>query len=87
MGPEIGCPIFNDDHTNLIGFIYEVQEQYMDIVLFEPEDLDFEPDKILEMSLSWEQMLVQILQNARPPIKEYWKTLFSDNTMFKRIIH
>jgi len=85
--PEIGSPVFDDEHETLIGFINDVQSTYMDIVLIEPEDLDFEPYRVLEMSQTWDDMLINMIERTTPIIKDYWIKLLSDQHLFKRTIH
>ena len=85
--PEIGSPIFDDELETLIGFIYDVQPTYMDIVLLEPENLDFEPYKVLDMTESWEYMLVKVVERSKPTIKNYWGNLLTSQHLFKRTLH
>lgn len=64
----------NNDSDTVIGFINSIDE-YLEIVLFEPTDIN-EPDMInVSASCNWRFLIIQILHDNDSPIADQWRTL------------
>lgn len=75
--PELAAPgqfVFEDNDSDLVtGFIYSVNGEEIEIVLFEPADLsDIDMIKFTEEEQNWPGLLLEAL-NKNPDMKRYWE--------------
>lgn len=82
--PEMAAPaqfVFEDNDSDLVtGFIYSVNGDEIEIVLFEPADLsDVDIVSFIEGEQNWPSLLNEALE-TNPDMKPYWFDALNINT-------
>ena len=81
--PEDAAPgqfVFEDEDSDLVtGFIYSVNGNEIEIVLFEPADLsNIDMVSYIEGEQNWPALLDEALE-ANPDMRSYWEEMIFDN--------
>ncbi len=74
--------VFPDDDSNTaVGFIYEVNDDEIEIVLFEPVDIMTIPGACyIDARVEWTEMLYEALRRSTPEIQAAWVEAIGEHT-------
>lgn len=82
--------VFKDnDSDEITGFIYDVNDNEIEIVLFEMKDLSYMKNDIISYTKeeqNWALLLIEAV-SKNPDMKEHWEKIFDIQNISKPTIH